>query len=340
VYNHIIQMLEPHADKVSYLSRMRQTQAFFEEAGIIDIINKPHVEEPLSIVWALSTQAGEVFDAQLRCLLQQSSILQDHDQIVLVAEKERRQEVTSVVSNLAEFVDIKVIYIDRHCVGDRPTLNWDIGLNYAKYNRVLFLRDLCLFFNPWNLIKEAREVSITNRITNMSVILGPTLSRYTDQWAYLVHPFYSPTPFLFAFVASRDDVKRIGGFDPVFARGFDHAGELDFMIRWAMKNNTYDINGDITVLHPGIPTTRASLEEMQFHSTVNRRYFYDRYGEEFINKLKPPLKLDLPLIEVNHALTLSPFMVKPLDDQFVDLQPKAFDFMKRPLDYYVVEETQ
>jgi hypothetical protein len=341
MYNQILQAMEPHKDKVSFFSRMKFTQKFFEEAGVYDLIHEPHVEEPISIVWALSIGFGEVFDTQLRSLLQQTEILQDHDQIIFVADKSRKEDVTRVISNLGDFVDMKIVFIDRHCKGDSPTLNWDIGLEHAKHNRVLFIRDLCLFFDPWNFIGTARKVELGNRLTNISVVLGPAMSRYADQWVYLVHPDYSPSPFLFAFVADRDKVRAINGFDPVFSRGFDHAGELDFVLRWVMSGNIYDITSEAEVLHPGIPANRDAMEDIQLQSAVNRRYFFDKYGEDFLNGLKSPLRLDIPLIEVNHALTLSPLMIKAVEDQ--DITPAADDydrimtFHKRPNSHYVVE---
>jgi hypothetical protein len=127
---------------------------------------------------------------------------------------------------------------------------------------------------------------------------------------YLTHSKYAPNPFLLAFTADKNDVLKVGGFDPVLGRGYDHTGELDFLLRWAMHGLEYVIQDDPAIFYPGLTAdTQDELNDMKFQSLINHRYFFDRYGDDFINNLKPPFRVDTSLIEVSHARTFDPLTV-------------------------------
>jgi hypothetical protein len=308
MWDKILKIMEPDRETVSFYSRMENMNKLFHDNGLYDELWEPQPAEPLSIVWAVSSFYPEVFEQQLGSVLQMPKILREDDQIVFVIDKQRQQDTADAIANVSDYLDTKQIIIEREVPGDRPTFNWDIGLEYAEHDRVLFIRDLCLFFQPWDLIRTARTVMIDKKLHISSVILGPVWSRFVNRWVYLVHPRYAPNPFLFCFVGSKREIQKMHGFDQVFRRGFDHLGDVDFLLRWVLAGNTpHFISENMLVLHPGlVAESPEELNRMQFESSITRRNFYDRYGEEFINRLKPPFRLETPVIEVNHALTMDP----------------------------------
>ena len=108
-----------------------------------------------------------------------------------------------------------------------------------------------------------------------------------------------PNPYLFCFVASVEKIKNINGFDQVFRRGFDHLGDVDFLLRWKLSGQEYKMIEEPLLLHPGlVGESPEEIQKMHFESAINRRYFYDRYGEDVINRLKPPFKVDSQVIDV------------------------------------------
>jgi hypothetical protein len=338
MYKFFLEIMEPDKDKVSFYSRMENFHKFLVDNDLYKEIYEPHRDEPLSIIWAATMPQEDIFEQQVNSFLQMPGIFQDHDEFIFVFDKGRREQADDVARELGSQISTKVITIDRGGLGDRPTLSWDIGLEYATHDRCLFIRDLALPFNPWELIAFARSVDIDRRLTNTTTVLGPTWARTQDQWMYLTHPRFAPNPFLFCFVASKSDMIKVNGFDRKFARGFDHTGELDFLLRWNMDGNIYDITEEVSLLHPGQPPANVSMDEMRFTSSITRRYFFDRFGDDFIAKLKPPYHLDAPLIEVNHALTYEPFMEVICEEQHFDPIKDAFTFAKRPTEHFVVEQ--
>jgi hypothetical protein len=338
MYDQILQMMESQKQTVSFYSRMESFDRFLKKHDIYRSMYEATPDEPLTFVWAISTHAPEMFANQMGALAQFTGIIQEHDQMIFVVDVERRADVMSILGNIQEHVNAKIIFIRRGIPGDRPTLNWDIGIEFADNDRLLFIRDLAMFFQPWDLVKLARTVDISDTLTSITTLLGPVWSRFCDQWVYLSHPLYAPTPYLFSFVADKKNIQVVNGFDRVFSRGFDHSGELDFLLRWGMKGFNFDISDATQLLHPGIPAVNMDVEQMKFQSSVNRRYFMDRWGEEFIGKLKPPLSLDLPLTEITDALTLGPLMEVPIEEPEWPHEVKdIFTFSKIPSDHYIVE---
>lgn len=337
MYDQILQMMESQKETVSFFSRMESFDRFLKKHDIYKLMYRAMPEEPLTFVWAVSTHAPEMLAHQMGSLAQFEGIVQEHDQMVFVADIERRTDVLAILGNIKDHVNASIIFIRRGCPGDRPTLNWDIGLEFAQNNRVLFVRDLAMFFQPWDLVKLGRTAKIDNTLTSVTTLLGPVWSRFCDQWVYLSHPLYAPTPYLFSFVADKRNIQAVNGFDRVLSRGFDHSGELDFLLRWGMKGFDFDISDSTQILHPGIPAINMDVEQMKFQSSINRRYFMDRWGEEFVSKLQPPLSLDLPLIEVNDALTLGPLMETEIDEPDWPEIKDVFTFAKVPSEKYIVE---
>jgi hypothetical protein len=338
MYDQILKMMEEKKQTVSFYARMEAFHNFLAKHNIYEHIYKPAPDVPVSFVWAISTQAPEMFAHQMGSIAQFPGIIQEHDQFVFVVDIERRSDVISILGDIKNHVNTKIVFIRRGCPGDRPTLNWDIGLEFAEHDRVMCLRDLVMFFQPWDLIRVGRTVNIDKTLNSISTVLGPVWSRFCDQWVYLSHPLYAPTPYLFSFVASKKNLDEVNGFDRVFSRGFDHSGELDLILRWGIKGFHFDITDETKILHPGIPAVNMDVEQMKFQSSINRRYFMDRWGEEFIGKLKPPLSLDLSLIETNDAHTLGQLMEVPIEEPEWPHEVKdIFTFSKIPSDHYIVE---
>lgn len=342
MYDLLLKIMEPHKDKVSFYDRMKTMHEFFDKHGLYDEMWETQPDKPMSFVWAVTTKFPEVFEHQLASFMQMPGLIREDDQLVFVIDAKRKNDVMAMVGNLGNFFDTKVVVVKRGFEGDRPTFNWDIGLDYAKHDRAFFIRDLALFFQPWETVLEARKANIDHNILNFSVVLGPLWSRFCDKWMYLLHKDYAPAPFLFSFVTSIKDIKSINGFDQVFRRGFDHTGELDFLLRWNMKGYSYSISDGEHIMHPGLTAERGEIQEMQFQSSINRRYFFDRYGEELINHLQAPYKLDMSLIDVNSAKTLDPLSHVFIDHNAIDLSVEdikdAFSFAKRPNKHFVIEE--
>jgi hypothetical protein len=337
MYKKILKLMEKDKDKVSFYSRMEAFNSFLEENDLLDDLYEPHVYEPVSFVWAISSISEAIFAHQIGAISQFEGIFQDHDQLIFVVDAHKK-ELLDLVGGLEDYIDTKKIIINRGLLGDRPSLNWDIGIDYAKHERVCCIRDLVLFFQPWDFVRVARELDIKKTLTSFTTVLGAIWSRYADQWVYLVHPKFAPTSYLFSFVASKSNIQSMNGFDQTFARGFDHSGELDFLLRWAMKGYDFQITDKASVFHPGLPANQQDVEEMKFQSSVVRRYFMDRYGEDMIATLKPPFVVELPLIEVNSALTLSPLMEVKTEEQTFPEVKDAFTFSKRPNSAFIVEE--
>lgn len=338
MYEQILKMMEDKKETVSFYARMEAFDKFLKKHNIYEQMYEPVPDEPLSIVWAISTHAPEIFQQQMGALAQFPGIIQEHDQMVFVVDVERKEDVMVVLGDIQKHINSKVVFIRRGVPGDRPTLNWDIGLDYVQNSRTLFLRDLSLFFQPWDLFRVARTANIDQTLTSITTILGPVWSRYVDQWVYLVHPTFAPTPYLFAFVANKEDIQKVNGFDRVFSRGFEHSGELDFLLRWGMAGNRFEISDETKILHPGIPASNIGIEQMRFQSSINRRYFMDRWREKFIDKLKPPYSLDLQLIEVNDAHTLGPLMyVETEEPEWPDYIVDPFTFAKLPSEHFIAE---
>lgn len=323
----------------SYKDRLKSIDNFFKKYNLYKEWWPPQPDVPISIVWAVSTEFPELFSQQLGSVLQLDNIFNPRDELIVVADKNRRKDV-EIVKNI-KGPTVKLILVNRPVPGDGPAINWDVGASYATNDRLLFLRDLSLFFDPWRMFKKAREVNIKTTLTNFSVVLGPVWSRFCDRWLYLVHPRYAPNPFLFAFVLSKKNLEKMGGFDTKFGRGYDHTGELDTLLRWNMAGFDHQMTEDVFIFHPGISaSSQEEMNRMQFESSVNRRYFFDRYGEEQINKLKPPYKADVNMVEVNHALTYDPLSEVILDDdsqQQKEPIKDAFTFSKWPTDMLVEE---
>jgi hypothetical protein len=330
MFDKILHMLEGKK-KPSYQDRLQSIDEFFKKYDLYKEMWPEQSKEPLSIVWAISTNYPEIFMQQLGSLLQFDNILGPDDEIIFVADVERRADAAAA-KFMTQSMNTKGVIVRRPYPGDGPALNWDVGVDYVKNDRVMFTRDLGLFFNPWELISKAKTFSIAQTLCNFSTVLGPVWSRFSDKWLYLVHPRFAPNPFLFTFVLSKKDYDSMNGFDTMLSRGYDHTGELDFLLRWNMKGYTYFMSEDVQVFHPGIAAnSREELDEMQFQSSINRRYFFDRYGEQFISSLKPPYKSDVNMVEVSHALTLDPLSEVVLDEeafnQFDEIKD-AFTFNK------------
>lgn len=343
MWDKLLKIMEPDKDQVSFYERMETMDRFFQDHGLYDELWEPQPAEPLSIVWAVSSFYPEVFDQQLGSVLQMPRILHQDDQLIFVVDKHRVLDSQDAIANLSDYIDVSKIVVDRGVPGDRPTFNWDIGLEQTEHDRVLFIRDLCLFFHPWDLIREARSINIDRQLHLSSVILGPVWSRFVDRWVYLVHPRYAPNPFLFCFVGSKHEIQDMNGFDQNFRRGFDHLGDVDFLLRWSLcGNQTHQISENMLVLHPGlVAESPQELQRMQFESSIPRRNFYDRYGEDFINRLKPPYRIETPVIEVNHAHTMDPLSTIVLDDteEYFDASESNtvdLEFLKRPSSDFII----
>jgi hypothetical protein len=338
MYDQILKMMEDKKETVSFYARMEAFHKFLEKHDIYPHLYEPVPNEPVSFVWAISTQAPEMFAQQMGAIAQFPGIIQEHDQFIFVADIERRADILSVLGDIKNHINTKIVFIRRGCPGDRPTLNWDIGMEFVEHDRVMGLRDLVMFFQPWDLLRVGLTANIDTTLTSITTVLGPVWSRFCDQWVYLIHPQYAPTPYLFSFVVSKKNFDKVNGFDRVFSRGFDHSGELDFLLRWGMAGFGFDITDKTKMLHPGIPAVNMDVEEMRFQSSINRRYFMDRWGEEFIGKLKPPLSLDLPLIEVNDAHSLGPLMEVSIEEPEWPRDIKdIYTFAKLPSDKFIVE---
>lgn len=341
MYDLLLKIMEPKKDKVSFFNRMVAMHEFFEKHGLYEEMWEPQPDVPMTFIWAISTKFPEIFEYQLGSMLQMHGIFNWNDQFVFVVDAKRSNDAIGLIGNLGEFFNTKIVVVRREFQGDRPTFNWDIGLDFAENDRAFFIRDLALFFQPWDTVLAARQAEIEKKLFNFSIILGPLWSRFCEKWLYLLHPQYSPGPFLFGYTARVQDVKSVNGFDQVFRRGFDHMGELDFLLRWQMKGYEYEIaNGD-HLFHPGLAADQNELQEMQHQSSINRRYFFDRYGEDLINSLPQPYRLETQLIEVNHAKTLDPLSQVIIDKSHVDVSEEqikdAFSFAKRPNEDFIVE---
>lgn len=336
MFDKLYNMVEHHSP--SYKDRLKSIDDFFQAHGLYKELWPEQPDEPLSIVWSVATKFPEIFMQQLGSLMQLDGILKPQDEIILVADVERKADVLSSKFMTKQCPTTGVI-IERPFRGDGPAINWDVGISYAKHDRILCMRDLGLYFNPWYMLKEAREAPIKNNLYNFSSVLGPVWSRFQDKWLYLVHPRFAPNPFLFSFVLSKENYEAMGGFDTRLGRGFDHTGELDFLLRWNMKGYSYHMSEDTHIFHPGMAAdSQEEMQMMQFESSINRRYFFDRYGEDFINKLQPPYKADVNMIEVSHALTLDP-LSEAIVCEFTDFDPvkDAFSFSKIPTEEIVKE---
>lgn len=322
----------------SYKGRLQSMDEFFTKYDLYKEMWPKQPDQPLSIVWAVSTSYPEIFMQQIGSMAQMTGIFHPDDEIVFVIDSDLQDIVGAAKSLMSPLVSSKLVVIERPFPGDGPTLSWDVGVPFTRSDNLFFIRDLCLFFNPWEMLLEAREfVANDNLFTyhtlaNFSTVLGPVWSRFTDRWMYLVHPEYAPTPFLFAFVADKRDYNKVNGFDTRFGRGYDHTGELDFLLRWNMAGFIYGFTRETHLFHPGITAnSQEELQDMQFQSSINRRYFFDRYGEDMINNLKPPYSTTTSLIDVNHALTLAPLSQCAVEDRprFKPITD-AFTFSKLP----------
>ena len=340
MYDKLLKLMEPNKETVSFFSRMETFDKFLQKHDLYKEIFPAMPEEPLSIIWSVTGNHPEVFEYQIKSLQQfmDKGILFPYDELIVVADKHRKHDVLETIKHIS--LHPKIIIIDRLVPGDRPVLNWDIGMERATYNRGLFVRDLVLFFHPYEFIRAARKIDIEDTLTNITTVLGPVWARFSDTWLYLIHPDFAPNPFMFSFVAPIDKMKKINGFDRYLSRGFDHCSELDFLLRWNMAGFQYNITDEVQVLHPGLPASQEEIEEMKFQSAIIRRYFFDRYGEEFISRLKPPYNLEAALIEVNHALTLNPLSSIGVELQQFDSEDfkDIFSFAKIPSSRYIVEE--
>jgi hypothetical protein len=311
MFNKILALLEdlPPESKPSYYDRLVSIDKFMQKHNFYAEMYPPQPAVPISVVWAITSRFKEILLQQLGTFVQAGDIFGPEDEVILVANSERGDDLETA-KNFVVGAKVKPIIIRRPFPGDGPAPNWDVGAGAAENKRLLFLRDSILFYDPWNLIKYVREVDYQGRLFNFSTILGPIWSRYADRAMYLTHSKYAPNPFLLAFTADRDDVLKVGGFDPVLGRGYDHTGELDFLLRWAMHGLEYVIQDDPTIFHPGLTAeSQDELNHMQFQSSINRRYFFDRYGDDFINNLQPPFKSDTSLVEVSHARTFDPLTI-------------------------------
>jgi len=329
MFDKILHMLEGKK-KPSYQDRLQSIHEFFTKYDLYKEMWPKQPDTPLSIVWAVGTHFPEIFMQQLGSFMQFDNIFHPEDDIIFVADVERKADIVTS-KFMTKSLQTRGVIVKRPHPGDGPALNWDVGMDYAKHDRVLLIRDLGLFFNPWHMLSEARSVNIDKSLYNFSTVLGPVWSRFSDRWLYLVHPRFAPNPFLFSLVLSKADYLSMNGFDTILSRGFDHTGELDFLLRWNMKGYSYVMSEEAHVFHPGISAnSQEELNEMQFQSSINRRYFFDRYGESFINGLKPPYKSDINMIEVNHALTYDPLSEVILDDFDEQLEEvkDAFTFNK------------
>lgn len=340
MYDLLLNLMEPNKDKVSFYDRMQRMHEFFETHSLYEKMWPPHQLEPMSFVWAVSSKYPEVLDYQLGALLQVPGLVLEDDQFIFVIDSQRYSDARGIIGNLGKYVEVKQVVVKRDYTGDRPTFNWDIGRDYAKHDRLFFIRDLSLFFDPWKTIAQARSVNIDGELHNLSIILGPVWSKFCDKWMYLVHPRFAPNPFLFAFAANKKNLDDVNGFDQTFRRGYDHLGELDFLLRWGMKGYKYSMMGGEHLLHPGLTANEHEIRDMQFQSSINRRYFFDRYTEEFVDTLEPPYRLEQPLLESNQARTLSPlsevsFTTNPISAPHVK---DPFSFSKRPNKAFIVEE--
>ena len=338
MFDKILNMLQD--SEPSYKDRLKTMDAFFQKYDLYkEMWPAEAAAAPLSIVWAVSSKYPEIFLQQLGAMLQFDGLLQPDDEIIFVGDRERKDDLIAA-RVLTQNWNTKGVIINRPFIGDGPALNWDVGVEYTKHEHIFFLRDLGLFFNPWETISAARAARIEGNLVNLGAILGPVWSRFSDRWLYLIHPRFAPNPFLFAFVASKTDYLKMNGFDTMLSRGYDHTGELDFLLRWNMAGLGYEMTEEHHIFHPGISAnSQQELEEMQFQSIINRRYFFDRYGEEFISALRPPYKADMAMIEVNHALTFAPLSEVIVDDipQFEPIKD-AFDFNKWPSSMVIAEE--
>jgi hypothetical protein len=145
---------------------------------------------------------------------------------------------------------------------------------------------------------------------------------------------------MFALVAAKSRIQEINGFDQSFRRGFDHSGELDFLLRWSMHAlHEYGITDKAMLMHPGLPANEQDVEEMKFQSSITRRVFMDRYDEKSIADLKAPYSLELPLVEVNYAHTYPALM--EVEESSLDLDAEDVKdlttFSKRPSSDFIVE---
>jgi hypothetical protein len=340
MYDLLLQMMGHEKDSVSFYSRLEATDAFFKRYKLYREMWPSQVDEPLSFVWAISSiKHPELFNAQIGAISQFDGLLHSEDNFIFVCDEALRDTVLSTTSGLRKAFKTEVMIIDRGCAGDRPVLNWDIGFPYAAHERLLFIRDLALMFQPWDLISSARKVDISTTLTNYSVILGPVWSRFVDRWVYLVHPRFAPGPFLFSFVASKSNVEKINGFDLNFRQGYDHIGDLDFLLRWNMAGLDYQITEDALLLHPGLAVDQEDIEKMHMESSIPRRYFFDRYDPKFISELEYPYKLEPGLIDVCRAETMIPLSEVVYPD-YIETFPAiehAFDFSKLPPEVFVKE---
>lgn len=301
-------------EKPSYYDRLVSIDKFMRKHNLYADMYPPQPKVPISVIWAVTSRFPEVLFQQLGTFAQMGDIFLPEDEIIFVVDKFRDKDLESA-KNFVINAKVKPIIVKRPFLGDGPAPNWDVGAGAAGNDRLLFIRDNILFYDPWNLIKFVREIDYQGRLYNFSTILGPVWSRYADRAMYLTHSKYAPNPFLLAFTADKNDVLKVGGFDPVLGRGYDHLGELDFLLRWAMHGLEYKIVDDPAVFHPALSAeSQDELNEMQFQSSVNHRYFFDRYGDEFIEKLKPPFKVNANLIEVSHARTFDPLTIIKWDN--------------------------
>jgi hypothetical protein len=337
MYYKLIKMLEPQRDKVSFFNRIVTMDKLFAESGAYNLMYPAPQGNPLSICWAVTNRTPEVLYHQVGLLAQFPNLFGPDDDVVFCVDKDKIADTRQIIKALDGIVRHKTVVVDRGKPGDRPCFNWDIGLDYTQHTQTLFMQDLALIGQPQELLGWARTSYDPAKLISTSIMLGPVWSRYCNKWVYLLHPRYAPNPFLICFVADRSAIQALGGFDLTFRRGFDHLGELDFLLRWVLAGNQYEISDQVELLHPGIAASQEDVQTMQFHSSITRRYFFDRWTEQFIGSLKPPFKIDNPLIEVNHALTMGELAELQTFELDATLAPTCYEFSKRPHTEYIEE---
>jgi hypothetical protein len=144
MFDKILHMLEGKK-KPSYQDRLQSIDEFFRKYDLYKEMWPEQPREPLSIVWAVSTNYPEIFMQQLGSMVQFDGLFSQEDQIVFVADIERKADVAAS-KFITGGLDTKGVTI-RASPRGWPGPKLGVSMDYIKRPCSL-IRDLGLFFNP------------------------------------------------------------------------------------------------------------------------------------------------------------------------------------------------
>ena len=295
-----------------FARRLEIMEEFMKESGLS---KTNEIDTPLNIVWSISSAYNQAIKYQMGQIFQHVSF-NPEDILLIVCDYNREEHVWAIYKELLDDKELPIridcVSVDRKDLGDTPFLNWEIGLQHPAFTdpnrRFLFLRDNTLFFNPVRLFSEARNTDVDHKLVNFSSILGVHISEHMSDWLWAVHSKWAPTPVLNAFVALKKNLLAINGFDVKFKKGFGYFGDLDTILRWTKYGLDYVINDSARILRfPLFVDTEEQKQRVDLQSLTMLAYLRDKYGRDIREELKPPLRMNLALINVMDAMTYDPF---------------------------------